>query len=454
MSAPFSEDLLWVAPRYGQDWRDEDVIAAAEWLTSQVPSDEWTRRMAAADARFQSAKANWAEGRRTPLFDPTDMIAWYVHQARCYADSTLRPDFFEPEGYRIAPVFRRLGQMLPLLKRIDGAEERAARLMHDGRAQPDDGIYEMLVAAAYRSRHWDRVAFVPEMPGISKRPDLFVDRARSGWAVECKRAGRSGYAREERLKGERMSAAAHEISRDANRPFVIMARFEEELPKLGDDYLSEKAASFVDGTEPFEWQDEGSSGIIFDVVWEPLLHVLLRDDIYFGSSRMIQLLLGRYEPSTDYSVAGEWIPAEGRPLHATAVQHVSLVVWLSMSSEATRRKAQHFRSVVGRASDQLPGDRPGVIHVGYEALGGNSVDGLRHNLNAYEMRSFDAKESQLRWVYGNYMMPEHVTARNESAAVTETTAWYRVGTGSTRQPLKGHMLFSDADGKPGSHFPR
>lgn len=454
MNAPFSEDLLWVAPRFGQDWRDEKVIAAVEWLTSLVPSDEWARRMAAADARFQSAKSDWAEGQRTPLFDLSDMIAWYVHQACCYANPTLRSDFFEPEGYRIAPIFRRLGQLLPLLKRIGGAEERAARLMQDGKAQPDDGIFEILVAAAYRSRGWDRVAFVPEMPGISKQPDLFVDRGRSGWAVECKRAGRSGYAREERVKGERMSATAHEISRDAKRPFVIMVRFDAELRELGCDYLSEKAASFVDGREPFEWRDVGGSGVIFDAVWEPLLHVLRSDDIYFGSSRMIQLLLGRYEPSADYSVDGEWIPAEGRPLHATAVSHVSLVVWSSTSSEASRRKAQHFRGVVGRASDQLPGDRPGVIHVGYEALGGNSVDGLRHRLNAHEMRSFDAKETRLRWVYGNYMMPEHVTARNESAAITETTASYRIGTGSTRQPLDGHLLFSDIDGEPGSHFIR
>ena len=47
MSVPFAEDLLWVAQRHGQDWRDEDVIAAVEWLTSLVPSDEWMRRIAA-----------------------------------------------------------------------------------------------------------------------------------------------------------------------------------------------------------------------------------------------------------------------------------------------------------------------------------------------------------------------------------------------------------------------
>jgi hypothetical protein len=449
---PLSNDLFWIAQRHGQDWRDEDVLNAVEWLASLVPSDEWAKRSTGVEARFESAKGDWAEGRRSVLYDPADMIAWYVYQARCYADPSLRPDFFEPEGYRIAPVFRRLGQMLPLLKQIEGADERAARLMRDGKAQPDDGIYEFLVAAAYQSRGWSRVAFVPEMPGIRRQHDLFVERGRSNWAVECKRAGRSGYARDERLAGERMSAAVHEISRDARRPLMVMVRFEAELSDLSDRYLAEKAAAFLNGRKPFEWQDEGGAGVVADVVWEPLLHILRTDDVYFGSSRMIQLLLGGYDPSADYSVAGDWAPAEGRPLHATSISHVSLVTWRSASPEAARRKAQHFRGVVGRASDQLPGDRPGVVHVGYEAIGGNSVDGLRHRLNRREMRSFDAKESRLRWVYANYMMPEHVIAQNESAAIVETTAWYRVGTGGTREPLKWHMLFLDDDGQPGSHF--
>ncbi|MCP3414227.1 hypothetical protein NLM16_08955 [Bradyrhizobium brasilense] len=454
MDTPFSQDVAWITQRHGQDWRDESTLAAIDWLTSLVPLDEWGRRVTATDARFQAAKSEWALGRRVPLFDPADAIAWYIHQARCYADPTYRPDFFEPEGYRIAPVFRRLGQLLPTLKAIDGAEDRGARLMTDGKSRPDDGIFEFLVAGAYLRRGWERVAFVPETPGIEQRPDLYVDRGKSHWAVECKRAGRSGYARDERIAGERMATRAHEISRTARRPLVVMVRFNAELTSLPEGYLAEKVSRFADNTGPYEWDDEGSTGVVFDVIWRPLLQILQTDDIYFGSSRMLQLLLGRYEPFMDFTLDGEWIPADGRPFHATSVSHVSVVTWTSMSAEAARRKAQHFRGVVGRASTQLPGDRPGAIHVGYEAVGGNSVDGLRHRLNAEQMRTFDARGSKLSWVYGNYFMPEHVTARNESAAVSESTAWYRAGASRAKQPLPGHLLFVDDDGKPGSHFTR
>ncbi|MER8638749.1 hypothetical protein [Mesorhizobium sp. M1365] len=231
-----------------------------------------------------------------------------------------------------------------------------------------------------------------------------------------------------------------------------MARYKQELHLLGDDYLVAKVERFLNGDAPFEWVDEGGDGVVMDVLWQPLHRVMAHDDIYFGSSRMFELLVGAYDPSIDFTMVGDWEAAEGRPLHATWVDHVSLVAWRSVSDEAARRKAMHFRGLVSRAANQLPGDRPGVVHVGYEAVGGNSADGRRHQLNRREMRTFEAGATGLRMVYGNYFMNELVTSRNESAAVIETMAWYPVGGKGGRGPLPDHMLFIDEDGVPGSHL--
>lgn len=448
----FGSDVMWIAQRHGQDWRDELVLEAVGWLTSLVPSAEWQAREAKVEERFQAAKSQWAAGRRVPLHDPHDAIAWYVHQARRYADPALRPDFFLPDGYRIAPLFRRIGQLLPKLRGIGGVDERAARLMTDNISQPDDGMYELLVAGAYAVRGWEQVTFVPEAPGMEKRPDLYVDRSRSHWAVECKRAGRSGYARDERRAGERMAEPVHALSESTGRSFVMLTTFTDELHRLGDNYLAEKAERFLDNDGPLEWKDEGGEGVVFNMLWAPLHNVLEHDDIYFGSSRMVELMLGQYDPRIDFSMGGAWTPANGRPLHATWVDRASLAVWTSRSAEAARRKAMHFRSLVARAANQLPGDRLGAIHVGYEAVGGNSADARRHRLNREQMRSFDPGETGLRIVYGNYFTPELVTARNESAAVSETTAWYPLGKGRPLHSLPAHMLFMDEDGRPGSHL--
>lgn len=443
----------WIAQRDGHDWRDEDVFAAIDWLTSLVPGAEWDRRVEAVEQRFQAAKLEWAAGRRVPLFDPADTIAWYVHQARRYADPLLRPDCFIPESYRIAPLFQRIGQLVPAFRSMQGAEARAARLMTENTSQPDDGIYELLVAGAYARRGWDDVRFVDEAPGIAKRHDLLVDRPGASWAIECKRAGRSGYAQDERVAGERMAARAHELSRSSGRSLLVMAQFSEELHQLDESYLAEKVEHALAGEEPYEWRDSGGGGVVFEAILGPLQAVMAHDDVYFGSTRMLEVLTRNpHSPAIDFTVDGDWTPAEGRPLHATWVDRVSAVLWRSTSAEADRRKSMHFRGLVGRASEQLPGDRPGVIHVGYEAVGGNSADARRHELNARQMLTFNPGDTGLRMVYGNYFMPEMVTARDESAAVTETLAWYPVGPGEVNNPLPGHMLFMDEDGQPGSHL--
>lgn len=452
MRDPFDPKIAWIAQRHGQDWRDEAILTAADWLEALVPSADWRRRIDAVETRFQAAKVEWAQGRRVPLFDPKDSVAWYLHQARRYADPAFRADYFLPEGYRIAPVLRRIGQILPDMAEIGGAEDRALRLMTENLSQPDDGLYELLVAGAYRRRGWDKVSFVPEAKGISKTQDLLVERPRSRWAVECKRAGRSGYARDERLAGERIARHAHELAAEANRSLLSIVRYREEIHRLPDDYLASKVSQFLAGRSPFEWNDEGGEGIIAEVPWEPLRSIMAHDDIFFGSTRMFELIIGEYDPAIDFTMEGDWEPGEGRPLHATWVDRVSLIAWRSVSDEAARRKAMHFRGLVSRAASQLPGDLPGVVHVGYEAAGGNSADGRRHHLNREEMRTFDSAETGLRMVYGNYFMCELVTSRNESAAVTETTAWYPPRGRRGEGPLPRHLLFKDEDGTPGSHL--
>lgn len=442
----------WIAQRTGHDWRDDEILRAVEWLTSLVPEHEWQGRIDKVEEHFQQAKHRWAEGDRVELYDSADLVAWYVHQATRYADPQLRHDCFIPESYRIAPLFRRIGQLRVNLAGVAGADERANRLMTQNLSQADDGFYELMVAGAYARRGWSSVAFVDEAPGIERRHDLIVSRSDERWAVECKRAGRSGYAADERKTGERMAARAHELASSLGRSIIVFVSYKDELHKLAEEYLETKVQTFLSRSQAYEWKDEGGEGVVLPVDWTDLHSVMQHDDIFFGSSRMVELLAGHYEPSADFTMAGDWTPADGRPLHATWVDQLSLVAWRSSSSEAARRKATHFRSLVGRAAEQLPGDIPGVVHVGYEAVGGNSVDQWRHELNRREMANFDPAETGLRLVYGNYFMNELVTARNESAAVSETLAWYPVVTGAGAGPLPGHMLFMDEDGSPGSHW--
>ncbi|GAY22824.1 hypothetical protein SFOMI_3386 [Sphingobium fuliginis] len=444
---------LWIAQRHGQDWNDAESIAAIEWMVAQAPPTDWQSRLDRVSETFFAARDRWAAGDRIALFDPSDLIAWYVFQGTAYATASERRNWVEHEAFRIAPVFRRLGQLLPDLRKVSGVEQRVATLMSGGRSTPDNGIYELLVAGAYARRGWRQITFVPEQPGVARTPDLDVRRGRSRWAVECKRVGQSEYSALERDRADLMSGLAHAVCERAAASLDIKIAYLDELSRVDEAYLANHVAAFLDGGPP-HWKDAFGEGFLAHIDRAQIDAVLRHDDVYFGSSRMIELLIGDYHMAVDYDVRGDWEPSAERPFHATTLGRVSVVSWLSVSDEAARRKARHFRSMVSGAASQLPGDCPGVVHVGYETTGGNSVDGRRHGLNLAQIATFQPGASRLQWVYGNYMTPEHSVDRNESAALSETTAIYPVRGRRNTEPLPNHMLFMDEDGDPGYHWHR
>ena len=438
-----SDNPDWIAPRTGMDWRDDDVLLACAWLAELVPKRSWAHRIAATRDRFLAAKARWATGEPAPFYDPADTAAWYIFQANAYADD--RMNWVPEEAVRMTPTFTRIGKELTALIAIPGAEERAARLMTSDRRQPDGGLFELLVALAYHRDGWN-VSFVPERPGIAKSHDLDASKGRQRWAVECKHMDRSSYEARERARGDQLAAPVHRLALGASRSIYMQVAFNAELDMVADNYLADRASAYLDGSGRSYWADDQGMGTIREIDWTLARRVLNADDVYYGSSRMIELLIGRYDHDFAHSMAAKWRPSATRPFWASAVYQASVVGWRNRSGEAIRKKARHFRSVVAKAAEQLPKDRPGVVHVGVESWSGNTVDYFRHILNKLEMLDFDPKDSRLRWVYGEYIAPEVTTRVDESWAIEETSASYRVGRHGTREPLPYHMLLTPEEG--------
>lgn len=433
------EDPSWTAPETGWDWRDDKVLLACAWFADLANQRTWEKRLAATRDRFLAAKESWTRGEPVPFYDPADTAAWYVFQANAYA--TDRMNWIPEEAVRAVPTFTRLGEELPALLSIGGAEDRAARLMNADRSQPDGGLLELLVALAYYRDGWETV-FVPERPGVAKTHDLNVQKGRSKWAVECKRMDRSSYEAKERARGEFLARPVHALALEAGRSIHMQIAFDAELDTIPDDYLAGHAAACLSGSGPNYWRDEFGIGTISDIDWSLAHDVLSEDDVYFGSSRMIELLLGRYDHDFEHSMSGKWRPSRARPFWASAVYQASVVRWRNNSAAATRKKAKHFRATVAKAAAQLPKDRPGAVHVGVETWSGSTTDRVRHFLNKLEILDFDPGDTRLRWVYGEYFAPEVTTRSDESWAIEETSASYKVGRHSTREPLPYHMLLT------------
>lgn len=446
-----NESLKWLADGGKQGWQANDVLGVIDWFQGMVEGTDWLARMEKVERHFSAAQSDWASSRRSSLFDPEDRIAWYVFQARAYALPEYRHQWFEPEAFRIVPLFIRLNQIKPDLEKVDGTDKRLKDLLlGNGRKQPDDGFFELLVAGAYRRRGWPLVSFVETTPGKGATHDLAVARDGQCWAVECKRINRSGYEIEEKDRADALAIHVHRLCEVHGRSIDMDVEFKKELHDIADTYLVKKLRGFLRDRHRNAWSDEVSEGRVRDVDWHSMQAVLAHDDIFYGSSRMIELLVGHFDPRVDHCLRADWIPATRMPMHATSVRQASVVSWKSVSEEARRRKAKHFLSTIAGAARQLPGTMPGVIHVGYESTTGNSAEDLRHERNAGQIKSFDGRESNLRCVYGNYFAAEHTTNPDESAAVSETMVPYPVGPHSMH-PLPGHLLFVD-EGHPGHHW--
>jgi hypothetical protein len=444
-------DPDWTAPRAGHDWRDDELMLAVAWLKSFVPRREMERRLDAAKTFLIAAREKIREGFQVPLFDPADTATWLIFQAETFASDRA---FWTPEGVMCsAPFLTRIGKELPLLLSVKNVEERAARIMLADRRQPNSGIYELLVALAYRRGGWHRVEFVPETPGRGRTPDLNIYRRGRRWAAECKRLVPSPYAAQEKMRGTKLAEPIHALTLEVDESVVVEVRYKIELADVPDDYLVEHVRSAIQRRSLLPWNDEIAFGHVRPVDWRLTRKVLKDDFVYFGSSRMIELLAGHYAHEADHSMAAKWRPWPKRPEYADAVYHASVVTWWSLSREAVRKKARHFRSVLANAEGQLPSDRPGVIHVGIESYAGSQVDLLRHFSNRFETRFFEPRSSRLRWVYGNYFVPEATTRKDESWAITETMVPYKIGSHRTCWPLPDHLLVSpEGAGRQGMHW--
>lgn len=432
----------WTASIGHEGSRDDGLLLVNAWFANLIGQAQWDNRLAAVEDHFRQAREKWAQGNLVALYNTRDTLAWYGFQANAFAQD--RANWVPDEAVRVLPTFTRFALDFETLIAIPGAEERAARLATRDRAQPDGGLYELLVALAYRRNGW-QVEFVPEKPGISRTPDFIARQNRRRWAVECKRIDRSLYHQRERKIGQRLSQPVHQLALGTYRSIAVFVDYQVELAALPDDYLLQHVQAYFNDPRERVWMDGGGFGSIAEIDWSLFHNVLAKDSVYFGSSRMIELLLGAYDHDLDYSFSARWRPDRRRTFWADAVYQASVMSWRSSSHAALKSKSTHFTRVVAKASQQLPGDMPGVVHVGAETWGGKLVDALRHYRNIEAMRRFDASGTRLRWLYANYIAPEVSTRQNESWAIEETAAFYRVGRHHVPQPLPDHTLFSAPD---------
>lgn len=441
-------DPDWTAPKLGHDWSDKNVQKAVDWFQSFVPAADMSARLARAKAYLLAARERWLEGHSAATHDRSDMAAWQMLQGATFAVGRY---YWTPDdSVKIVPYLTRIGMQLDLVRKIPGAEERAERLMNEGRSQPEAGIYELLVAQAWRRHGWT-VEFVPESKTHST-PDLRVQKGNRHWSIECKRFMDARYTTLEREKGRLLANPIHRLSEKMAQPLFMRVIYKVELSSIPEDYLESRLSQVADITHA-AWSDEIAMVSVRPPNWPLIRRVMNVDDVFYGSSRMIELFAGEYSHAADHSFSGRWRPSEKHIFHAETLYHGSLVSWFSDSRAAKEHKARHFRRILFSGEKQLDRDKPGVIHIGVETMDGGKVDAIRHTRNLIESYLYEPQNPRLRWVYGNYFVPELTTNPNETWAMNETMVPYKIGRHKTAWPLPDHLLITpEEESHSGYHW--
>jgi hypothetical protein len=393
-----------------------DLRRAVDWLKSYIKPEDWKARRDAAFIRlYASAYGVPAEDARGRFFDDSDTFGWYLFLAEAFID---HPWNYEPMfGSRVVPLFAVLGRNLELLKSVRGVDERVTRLVGQERRQPNGGVFELLVAAAYRRAGGD-VAFRPERPGVAKTYDMDVSIAGSELAVECKRMETSEYGDRERMRMRELWEPAAARAQSADRSTFGNVSFFIPVFDVPDDYLYDKVSEWLEsGLPSLVWADEVASGVVGEPDLEPLQKVLETDEVVAASTRLQELLTGQY-------VRHARILQVLRARHGMSPRYIAacdlaiLLQWQSLALSSIDAKARDVLKRLAEANRQLPEDKPGIVHIGFEAVEGDDVERARYDKVMASTAAFDPQGKPLRYVYVHYFVPENcaTTARGEASS--------------------------------------
>ncbi len=442
MPIEFPPDFFDPPTERPPNWPDDpDIRHGLEWLKSFMTEAGWkARRRTAAErlynAALQQIRNPTDKGR---FFEESDTLGWYLFLGEAFLDHI---ENYEPMfGARVVPILHAIGRSVALLQGVNGIDDRLRRLIGSEKRQPNGGLFELLVAAAYR-RAGGEVAFRKELPGRARTHDIDVHVDGRTWAVECKRMETSEYGERERSRmRELWKPSAAWLSR-AERSVFCDVHFPVEVGQVPSDYLTCKVKQWLQSSLPsLLWNDDIGYGAVGDLNLEPLRGVLATDIVLAAGSRMLELLSGRYDRFPNYLQILRMKPAKN-PRYIEDCDLAILLRWECHAPAAIDRKARDVFAKVAEANDQLPEGTPGIVHVGFEAVDGDAVEQARFEKILNSARRFNPGTKQLEYIYCHYFVPESPPDR--VFAFDETTQWCSIRPTKSRPLEKGFLLLPDA----------
>jgi hypothetical protein len=448
----------WISPDIFESnlrpkgWKDDpELRAGVDWLLSFMPAHEWKRRRFSALRHFIDAVSGESadpsgKGR---FFNDRDRFAWYLFLGKAVLDHPMIYDCMF--GSRVIPVLTAIGRNLEMLKGVAGIEARVRRMAGPEKSQPNACLFELLVAAAY-CRQGARVRFLEERPGVAKTHDMDIDLSGTTWAVECKRLEGGEYSEAERARARELwLPVAHELYR-RRLDCLFTVEFLVELSAVPLAYVAQKTGEWMrsGGLFAHSWSDSISVGRVERLNLRPLQTMLKSDDVAMNSSRMHELLTGRYKRNA-HIITSLRVRHADNPVYIKECDAGCVFDWDSRSEVAIDKRARDVFKRVAEGCRQLPDGRPGIVHIGFEAVDGDEVERRRYDKILQSLKEFDPEGKALEYVYVNWLAPE--SPPDELFAFDETCHHQAIRPQRIRPLLNGFLVLpSDLSSRPGAHW--
>lgn len=443
--------------------QNPEIKRCLDWFLGFMSHSDWKHRKDAIEEYLESVlsphKSRHEATTLKALSITTDRIGWYLYLAEKALTDVAS---FEPsQGSRIMPLFCRLGTDFEQMRSIRGIDQRVERILWNEAANPDSGLFEILVALLWKRNGWPEVEFVPESSS-RKTADLRAISKEAEWAIECKRLSQSsGYSQQEREKWLRMWRPLSRFLVDQMMPIVLDIEFHDELESLPDDFVIQQLAGKLPLVLPpcVVIDNEHWKVSVSPVDFAKAQQHLSQYYVKYPSEQLNELIGGRRDPNRGFTsiVGGEMVrigKGRGDNRFLKSMDFAAGAFWHCDADRATERKARDIRKHLAEAVKQLPRDVPCAIHVGLETLDGVLVEAERFQRIFTTVQYFSPGGKDLRWVYchlyQSYSPPE------KPWVIDETTYQFCHQEHRADQPLNhlGTMLPADTPGDSGFHWLR
>lgn len=399
---------------------DPEIAAALSWLAAcSGDAQAFFARLVEAQQRYREITSDAAAYGRDPSWSDLgpDIVAAYLAQGKSLLDDRRSYDFVLVS--HVAPWLKQLGANLPALAKVEGASDRALRMLRTNQVLPDSALFELVMASNYAAEGFD-VAFIEE--GSKKTPDLRLSGKDLGRElfVELKRLQRGDYEVEERRRHVEIFRELEIFLHEQRLSLDVDVIYDRELADVPVDYLRQHVARamaspiLLPGGYP--WRDEFGSGLIRAANVAAVHRDTAQSYLYFGT-KMARLLSGRVVSENSYHLAAQASPSPKDPRYIDRMAYGSVVTWQCTAPAAIDRKAKYVRSKLAEADRQIAGYGRGIIHIAMDAELHSEASDLRQRRNHDTLCTFQMN-SQAVVVYLHYFVPR--VSENHSWLTDET----------------------------------